>query len=196
MKFNKTLKFDQFGIFRTKPNFTAFIILMPKAEDLQKQKEQLIERLGVHKENQEQLAPLAARIFATLILNGEKGITFEELVKDLNASKSTVCTHLNTLQASGRASYFTKPGDRKRYFTVPPNYIIQVMDEMIEKWDNQKKIHQDIMNYKSLMNDNLENGDTPFDLEFHTDYLGFLEEAGKSIENLKEKIIRKHLKDE
>ena len=118
---------------------------MGAVKDLDEQKEHLIERLGVYMESQEQLAPLAARIFATLILTGRKGITFEELVTSLNASKSTICTHLNTLQANGKAGYFTKPGDRKRYFIVHPNNLVQVMDEMLKNWKIQQDIHQDIL---------------------------------------------------
>ena len=69
--------------------------------------------MGVHIETREQLAPLAARIIATLVLKGKKGETFENLVCELNASKSTIFTHLTTLQASNRITYYTKSGDRK-----------------------------------------------------------------------------------
>ncbi|MFD1094624.1 GbsR/MarR family transcriptional regulator [Salegentibacter chungangensis] len=170
---------------------------MSKPKNLKSRKEELIERLGVYKENEEQLAPLAARILATLILTGRKGVTFEGLVTDLKASKSTICTHLNTLQASGRVSYFTKPGDRKRYFIVSPNHLIQIMDEMMEKWSAQKQIHQDILDYKTAANQEIDQEEeSKFDLEFHKDYLEFLGEAGKSIKKLKEKIINKHLQDE
>lgn len=166
-----------------------------RMQDLKERKKQLIERLGVYKESQDQLAPLAARIFATLVLTGRNGITFEKLVKDLNASKSTVCTHLNTLQAGGRVTYFTKPGDRKRYFVVQSNHLLKVMDEMMEKWKTQKEIHQDILAYKQAVTKEKSN-ETDLDLEFHKDYLEFLEEAGESIQKLKQKIINKHLQDE
>jgi len=78
-------------------------------------KESLIEKLGVHIESKDQLAPLAARILSTLILTGKKGATFESLVCELNASKSTISTHLTTLQAANRITYHTKCGDRKKY---------------------------------------------------------------------------------
>lgn len=169
---------------------------MGEAKSLQEQREQLIERLGVYMENQAQLAPLAARIFATLILTGKKGITFEELVTSLNASKSTVCTHLNTLQASGKADYFTKPGDRKRYFIVHPDNLVQVMDQMLKSWKIQQEIHQDILGYKEAVNKDLPQKEDKFDLEFHREYLEFTRIAAENIENLKEKLINKHLHDE
>ncbi len=169
---------------------------MGAAKNLQEQREQLIERLGVYMENQAQLAPLAARIFATLILTGKKGITFEELVTSLNASKSTICTHLNSLQASGKADYFTKPGDRKRYFIVHPDNLVQVMEQMLRSWKIQQDIHQDILRYKEAVNKDLPQKEDKFDLEFHQEYLEFIHTAAESIENLKEKLTNKHLQDE
>ena len=63
-----------------------------------KQKQNLVERLGVLLENKEQLAPVAARILSYIILTGKVGTTFEDLVTHLCASKSTISTHLNHLQ--------------------------------------------------------------------------------------------------
>ena len=87
-------------------------------------KESLIEKLGVHIESRDQLAPLAARILATLILTGKRGVTFDSLVSVLSASKSTISTHLTTLQAANRVTYHTRCGDRKKYFTLVPDAII------------------------------------------------------------------------
>ncbi len=151
-------------------------------------KNKLVERLGVFIENEDNMAPLEARIFSTLILTGKGGITFENLVKDLNASKSTICTHLNTLQASGRVSYFTKPGDRKRYFNVTPNRLVQVMNEMLDKWNKQHDIHSDIIEYKAAVNSQNTVEAEEFDLNFHKNYLLFLEEVSNAVEKLKKNI--------
>lgn len=159
--------------------------------ELVSRKNKLIERMGVYLENEDNMAPLEARIFSTLILTGKQGSTFDELVNDLGASKSTICTHLNTLQAAGRVTYFTKTGDRKRYFTVAPNRLIQVMDEMLQKWNSQFDIHSEALNYKELANSLKE--DQEFDLEFHQDYLQFLSEVSTAVKKLKSKIIQKDL---
>tara|TARA_R100000935_G_scaffold56670_1_gene88872 strand:- start:60 stop:572 length:513 start_codon:yes stop_codon:yes gene_type:complete len=160
-------------------------------------KNKLIERMGVYLENEDNMAPLEARIFSTLILTGKQGITFEQLVNDLGASKSTICTHLNTLQAAGRVTYFTKTGDRKRYFLVAPNRLIQVMDEMLQKWNYQFDIHTEALNYKELAN-NLyaDKKDPEFDLEFHQNYLQFLSEVSAAVTKLKSKIIQKDLQND
>lgn len=157
-------------------------------QELLDKKNKLVERLGVFIENEDNMAPLEARIFSTLILTGKGGITFENLVKDLNASKSTICTHLNTLQASGRVSYFTKPGDRKRYFNVTPNRLVQVINEMLEKWNKQHDIHTDIIEYKETVNSQNISEEEEFDLNFHKNYLLFLEEVSNAVEKLKKNI--------
>lgn len=157
-------------------------------------RERIIEKLGVHIESREQLAPLAARILSTLILTGKRGITFESLVCELGASKSTIFTHLTTLQAANRITYYTKSGDRKKYFILIPDVMIQSMTEMIKKWNCEKEIHMEIMDYKKELNETLEDSEK-FDLEFHRDYLDFLTQASASVEKLQKTLIEKNKND-
>ncbi|SDR89825.1 DNA-binding transcriptional regulator GbsR, MarR family [Gillisia sp. Hel1_33_143] len=161
---------------------------MQEKEDLLERKNKLVERFGVFIEHEDKMAPLEARIFSTLLLTGKGGITFENLVKDLNASKSTICTHLNTLQASGRVSYFTKPGDRKRYFNLTPNRLVQVMDEMLDNWNKQYDIHSDIINYKKEANNLIEDETEAYELQFHENYIQFLEDMANAVKKLKKNI--------
>src|SRR5690606_18841559 len=96
-----------------------------------KQKSALIEKLGVSIEQKEQLAPVAARIMAYIVLKGKSGTTFEDLTHDLCASKSTISTHLNHLYDLKKIDYFTKLGDRKKYFIINKDTLIQSMDNMV-----------------------------------------------------------------
>ncbi|WP_310993365.1 GbsR/MarR family transcriptional regulator [Aequorivita marina] len=154
---------------------------------------ELIEKMGVHLESKEQLAPLAARILANLVLKGRKGETFENLVCDLKASKSTIFTHLTTLQASHRITYYTKPGDRKKYFILSPNALIRSMDEILQNWKDEREIHIEIVNYKKDVNKDLpEDSDERFDLGFHNEYLNYLEQAKILMENLRTRLIENH----
>src|SRR5690606_11442271 len=137
--------------------------MMMNDKDLQQQKSELIELLGVQLES-DNLAPLAARIFATLILTGKEGRTFEQLVCDLNASKSSISSHLEHLQTSQRVKYFTKPGDRKRYFFIHPNLMVNVIDEMTSKWETEKELHQRVLDYKKEYNKKATEKDHLFDL--------------------------------
>lgn len=165
-----------------------------KEDELDVQKEKLIEQLGVHLEA-DNLAPLAARILATLILTGKKGITFDGLVQDLCAGKSSISTHLDYLQATNRVKYFTKSGDRKRYFIINPDLMLKLIDEMTNKWEAEKRIHQEILEYKKKRNEvNKEKGEQQFDLDFQKDFLTFLEETSTAVQKFKSKIISRNAK--
>jgi len=152
--------------------------------------------MGVHIENKEQLAPVAARILATLVLKGRQGETFESLVSELKASKSTIFTHLTTLQASHRITYYTKPGDRKKYFILSPNALIQSMDETIQNWKEEHEIHMEIKNYKKDFNKELPpDSDEKFDIDFHTEYINYLEQATVLMERLRSRLIENQNND-
>jgi len=148
----------------------------------------LIEKLGVHLEHTQSLAPVASRVLATLIITGQKGTTFEELVTEICASKSTISTHLTYLQTIKRVDYFTKHGDRKKYFIPTKCGLLERMEEMLECWKDEKQLHLDIIKYKSKRNEEAQNESDTFDLEFHNDYLSFLEHAESSISRLKDKL--------
>lgn len=159
-------------------------------------KEKLIEKLGVHFEHKEQLAPLAARIIATLVLKGKKGATFEQLVCNLKASKSTIFTHLTTLQAIHRITYYTKPGDRKKYFILSPDSLINSMNEMIGNWNKEKELHIEVAEYKKEINKSLpEDSTDKFDLDFHEGYLEYLDHVTRLMDALRVKLIKNQTND-
>ena len=81
----------------------------------QKQKE-LIEKNGVYLERSG-MAPAQARILSLLLISDRIELTFDEIYQTLQISKSSASTAINSLLASERIEYHTKPGDRKRYFT-------------------------------------------------------------------------------
>jgi DNA-binding transcriptional regulator GbsR (MarR family) len=86
-------------------------------------KEELIEELGMHFESLYHLPPLASRIYAILILNGYDGMTFDKIMEQTDASKSSVSTSINLLMQTNKIEYFTKAGDRKRYFKNRKNHL-------------------------------------------------------------------------
>ncbi len=160
--------------------------------ELAHKKEELIERLGVHIEQKDQIAPLAARIISSLILNGNKGCTFEELVVSLKASKSTVSTHLNALQQASMITYYTVCGDRKKYFTINPNGTIIHMNKMLRNWEEEKQLHEAIMEYKTSMNACTPHGEEhQFDLEYHMEFMNFINQASTTIKRLRDKLSEK-----
>ncbi|WP_010134502.1 GbsR/MarR family transcriptional regulator [Ochrovirga pacifica] len=152
----------------------------------------LIEKLGVHFEQKDKLAPVAARIVAYIILNGKKGTSFDELVENLCASKSTISTHLTYLQSREKIIYFTKTGDRKKYFILNPDSIIQNINQMISMWTTQRDLHIEVKAFKEDFN-NLKEiiEEEKFDLDFHNDYIQFLDQTILSVNQLKSKINNK-----
>ncbi|WP_179009244.1 GbsR/MarR family transcriptional regulator [Winogradskyella forsetii] len=159
------------------------------------QKRALIEKLGVFLESKEQLSPLAAQIKAYIILKGKSGTTFDDLVTDLCASKSTISTHLNHLQDLKKILYFTKLGDRKKYFIVNKDSIVQSIDDMVETWVNEKQLHLEIKEYKKCINESKDlEQESKFNLEFHDDYIEYLDAATKALQKLRKKIIEKNTK--
>ena len=115
--------------------------------DIQKEKAELVEMFGVFFESTHHLPPLASRILGNLIIDGCKtGLTFEDLVERMSASKSTVSTSLNLLLKMEKVTYYTLTGDRKKYYKPSPfsnrlrNYL-----KMIEL---EKTIIEKMMNYR------------------------------------------------
>ncbi|MAO15719.1 transcriptional regulator [Flagellimonas marinaquae] len=156
-------------------------------DSTEKRKRELVEKLGILLEKKEHMAPVAARIFSYIILTGKQGTTFEDLVENLCASKSTISTHLNHLQDLRKLEYFTKTGDRKKYFIINTDFntMVQRITDMVEDWKREKQIHLEIMDYKKDVNLTLEEQNR-FELDFHVDYIKFLDGATSSINKLKE----------
>ncbi len=105
---------------------------------MQEEKQELIEMFGVHFEQLYNIPPLASRILGTLIIDGCKsGLTFEELVDKMQASKSSISTNINLLLKMEKIYYFTVLGDRKKYFKASPlsqrlnNYLTLVNNELV-----------------------------------------------------------------
>lgn len=160
-------------------------------EELKNKKWKLVEKLGVFIEDKDNLAPVAARIISYVILTGKQGTTFEDLVTNLCASKSTISTHLNHLQDLKKLSYYTKIGDRKKYFIINRDTMIQEISNMIDDWKEQKQLHLEIMDYKMVANKDLST-ENKFDFHYHESFIAFLNEAVTSISRLKETILEQN----
>ena len=103
---------------------------------LPESKNKLIEEVGAFLEERANLSPLAARIYATLILSSYEGLSFNAIVQQMQASKSAVSSNVNVLLQLHYINYYTKPGDRKRYFRTSQFYIENTMKQqmhLIEK---------------------------------------------------------------
>lgn len=111
------------------------------------EKNELIESFGVHFEHIYNIPPLAGRILSTLIIDGCKfGLTFEQLVELMQASKSSVSTNLNLLLKTNRIEYFTLVGDRKKYFKAAP--LSQRLKNYLTLIDEEKTLLDQLKQYR------------------------------------------------
>lgn len=117
--------------------------------------------------------PLASKIYAYLLFDYEKvGITFDEFVEVLAASKSSVSTSISLLLKAQLIVDHNKMDERKRYFFINDEYkkirfekIVQKMQDelkLLDDLDQFKKNHDDGYNekmkaYKALLNKNILN---------------------------------------
>lgn len=116
---------------------------------MERTKEEIIETVGLHLEREQNLPPLAARLYAILILTDEDGITFEDCLEKRGASKSSTSTSLNLLLNMGLVTYFTKPGDRRRYFTTAKKktFFLSKLQENLKRVETEKNIITLVLNY-------------------------------------------------
>lgn len=114
---------------------------------MEDEKQEIIEMFGVHFEKLFNIPPLAARILGTVIIEGCKsGLTFDELVEKMQASKSSISTNLNLLQKMNKINYFTKVGDRKKYFKAAP--LSQRLDDYLTLVHSEKILIDRIISYR------------------------------------------------
>ena len=115
--------------------------------DIIKEREELIEMFGVHFESVHHLPPLGSRILAILIIDTcSRKTTFEDLTELTGASKSSVSTNLNLLLKIGKITYYTLPGDRKKYFKPSP--FSERLDNYLKMIDFEKKIIDKMVSYR------------------------------------------------
>ena len=111
------------------------------------EKEELIEMMAIHLQNQHSISPLCGKIWATLILEGKStGLTFDYLVEKLQASKSSISTHLNFLLKTDKIYFSTIEGDRKKYFRAFP--FSERFERLLKNMEFEKKLIEKIISYK------------------------------------------------
>ena len=116
------------------------------------EKRKLIEEVGLHLEKRQQIAPLAARIYAIMILSPNEGQTFDEIIQITDASKSSVSTQLNLLMQIKKVDYFTVPGDRKRYFRSSKAYLKNTLKEYLENISEEINFTEKIIDFNATNN--------------------------------------------
>lgn len=164
---------------------------MKTLKDVEDRKKDIVERYGLFMEKNENFAPISARIFSTLLLAEKKGVTFEDLVKFLGASKSTISTNLQKLSNKSVIEYYTKPGERKKYFRLSPVGFISFLDQDIIKFKVESELVLEVIDFKKSANNIIDDQEMKF--EFHEDnpFLDYLTDSITALEKLKEQVKTK-----
>lgn len=90
----------------------------------------LIEKIGVFSDKRG-LQPALGRITGFLMVVPGAEATFEEIIENLNLSKSAVSYGINMLLSKNTIEFITKPGQRKRYFRInTKNWKCDLQDQI------------------------------------------------------------------
>ena len=119
---------------------------------ISKERSVLIEEVGLIIEERADLSPLAARIYASLILASDTGLTFDNISEAHQASKSAVSTNLKVLVRLKYVEYHTKFGERKRYFRASKFYVKTAMEKYNELFEREIAIVDKINNFNKENN--------------------------------------------
>lgn len=118
---------------------------------LNEKQKALIQKFGVFFEKNG-LSPAQARIVGLLMICDRAELTFEEIYQTLQLSKSAVSTALSSLQMMGRIEYYTKPGDRKRYFFVNPIKTESDNNAILDRLSGTADLYREILSARSKSN--------------------------------------------
>lgn len=97
----------------------------------------LFQDFCAHHEVVYHFSPLTAQIYTYIMFNNNRdGVTFDELVERLSASKSSVSTSLNLLISNNQIEHFNKIDERKRFFRLNSNFIttrLELIKNMLDR---------------------------------------------------------------
>ena len=150
---------------------------MDTEERVKRQKE-LIEELGRYFDKQG-LQPIAGRIMGLFMVMDKEQFTFEEVVEELQISKSSASNALRNLEIRDAIEYITLPGDRKRYFQIRRQDKFSLIEDFTQQMKYLNEMNKKVLELK--VDKNSRNALFIRDIQEMLDF--FL----KNIEELKEK---------
>lgn len=139
---------------------------MTSEERIKHQKE-LVETAGRFYDKKG-LQPIAGRILGLLTVMDKEQFTFDEIVEELQISKSSASNALKLLEMSDGVEYITLPGDRKRYFQLKKRDKYALIDEHRATLTSTRAYLQSVLDLKA----NKQSGNAVF-IENMIDMLDF-----------------------
>jgi DNA-binding transcriptional regulator GbsR (MarR family) len=99
---------------------------------VQRATERFIEQVGLNAEA-DGLSRIAGRLFGALLLSDEPR-SLDELAEELGVSKASVSTDARRLLERGVVQRVGKPGDRKDYYQLAPDFLVRVIRHRVSRW--------------------------------------------------------------
>lgn len=93
---------------------------------------EFVEQMGFASES-DGLSRIAGRLFGTLLLS-EEPRSLDELAADLDVSKASVSTEARRLLERGVADRVSRPGDRRDFYQLAPDFFGQILRHRIARW--------------------------------------------------------------
>jgi DNA-binding transcriptional regulator GbsR (MarR family) len=109
-------------------------------EERNKAQKRIIEEMGIYFEKKG-FSPISGRVMGLLMVMDKEEYTFDEIVSELQISKSSASHALKNLELRKDIEYITKPGERKRYFRIRR----QDVPSMLDHFENETKIFADFL---------------------------------------------------
>jgi DNA-binding transcriptional regulator GbsR (MarR family) len=101
-----------------------------------------LDRMGQSTE-MDGMSPIAGRLFALLILSDEPR-SLDELAEALEVSKASVSTDARRLLERGIVERSTRPGDRRDYYALAPDFFAQVIRSRVSRWRRIQQLITDV----------------------------------------------------
>jgi DNA-binding transcriptional regulator GbsR (MarR family) len=86
-----------------------------------------------HSAESDGMSPIAGRLFATLVLS-DTPLSLDELAEAIGVSKASVSTDARRLFEKGIVERVTKPGDRRDYYELSPDFFAATIRNRVDKW--------------------------------------------------------------
>ena len=97
-----------------------------------------IDRMGVTAET-DGMSPIAGRLFARLLL-ADSPLSLDELADELGVSKASVSTDARRLLERGILERVSKPGDRRDYYELAPDFFPRIVHARVNRWRRMRTL--------------------------------------------------------
>ena len=101
-----------------------------------------IDRMG-HAAESDGLSPIAGRLFGSLLLSDEPR-SLDDLADSLGVSKASVSTDARRLLERGIVERVSRPGDRRDYYELAPDFFAQVIRSRVSRWRRLHDLARDM----------------------------------------------------